>query len=126
MKSKKLIEELTLEDIIKISKPNTIEKVLITYKGKSRRILGSQGILLAEMIANVYNNGTILNWENKDEKKWFGWYNYSKPGSGFFDSFYFGWPGDSSVSSRLHFKEEKLFWLAVKNFPKVYENLMVK
>lgn len=115
-----------LKDIISIVKPNADELKLINYKGKAKRILGAQSMLLGEMIAEAYNEGTKLNWKNYDQKKWFGWFDHSNPGSGFDDSLYFHWRTISFVSARLHFKEEALFWDAVKKFPKIYKTLMTK
>lgn len=116
----------TLKDILAISKPDKDEMILISYKGKNKRLLGAQAELLAEIIADVYNEGTKLDWKNYDQRKWFGWFDHSDPGSGFCDSDCHGWPSDSGVSARLHFKEEALFWDAVKKFPKIYKTLMTK
>lgn len=125
---KSIIERInTLEDVYKIAKPTIAEKQLLSYKGKSRRLLGSQAMLQAEMIAEVLNEGKNLDWDNYDQKKWFGWYYYSKTSSGFFGSACHFWAvSGSRASSRLHFASEELFWHAVKTFPKVYKNLMEK
>lgn len=128
MKTLKPITERikTLKDILTISKPDKDEMILISYKGKNKRLLGAQAELLAEMIADTYNEGTKLDWKNYDQKKWFGWFDHSNPVSGFFSSSYCDWHPISPVSARLHFKEEALFWDAVKKFPKIYKILMTK
>lgn len=127
MKSQKPITERikTLKDIFKVSQPDPDELKLISYKGKNKRLLGAQTQLIAEHITEVYNEGTILDWDNNDQKKWFGWYDIEK-GSGFDRWDCDCWTTESAVSSRLHFKEKDLFWDAVNKFPKIYKTLMVK
>lgn len=127
MKKLSIIERInTLEDIFKISKPSKEEKLLISYKGKKSRLLGAQAMLVAEMIAEVYNEGIILDWNEASQTKWFGRYDYSKLGSGFDPLDFIYWYSESSVSSRLHFKKEALFLDAVKKFPEIYKRLMEK
>lgn len=126
MKKLKIEDITTLEEVYRIAKPTTAEKQLLSYKGKSRRLLGAQAMLQAEMIAEVYNERIKLDWDNYNQKKWFGWWDYSKNGSGFSVSPYYYWLTRSAGSSRLHFASEKLFWKAVKTFPKVYKTLMKK
>lgn len=116
----------TIEDIFEIKPPTEDQKLLINYQGSDSKMLGAKALLLAETIAEVFNEDTVLDWDNQSQKKWFGWYDYSSTCSGFAFSYCTYWLSRSFVPSRLHFKSEELFWYAVKTFPEIYKTLMIK
>jgi hypothetical protein len=106
--------------------PNPSKEVrdLIAYCGTDRKIIGAKNFLLAELIAEAYNEGWVPDWTNTNEKKWFAWFE-GKDGS-FSASDYDLWLAGAAVGSRLCFKSEKLLLDAVKKFPNVYKEIINK
>lgn len=53
-----------------------------------------------DVIATVLNEGTILDWTNDQQQKWYPWFNNYKPGSGFsFDATNCGWAYTGTCTS---------------------------
>lgn len=46
----------------------------------------ANAFFMLDIIADVLNEGTVLDWANSNQKKWYAWFNNYQPGSGF--SFY--------------------------------------
>jgi hypothetical protein len=80
-----------------------------------------------KLIAEVYNEGTVLDPMNTKQYKYYPWHEIT-PGSGvglsFFDTYY--WLTFTFVGSRLCFKSAELAADAGKKFIEIYSQLKIK
>lgn len=115
----------SLADVLRITKPDKETMAFINYKGKNRKIIGAKNFVLAELIAEAYNEGWVPDWTNSNEYKWFPYFDGRK-GFGFSLSNYAIWHSYSHAGSRLAFKSEALSNHAGKLFVAVYQELINK
>lgn len=80
-----------------------------------------------KLIAEVYNEGTVLDPMNTNQYKYYPWHEIT-PRSGFGLSYRdaYGWHTLSDVGSRLCFKSAELAADAGKKFIEIYSNLKIK
>lgn len=69
-----------------------------------------------KIIASVYNEGWTPNWKDKNEAKWFIWWDLE---NNCFDDVY-DYYDNTNTSSRLCFKSKELALKAVETFPDVF------
>lgn len=81
----------------------------------------------AKLIAQVYNEGTVLDPNNLSQYKYYPWFEIT-PGSGFGLSYgaYGRWYSLSLVGVRLCFKSRELAMDAGKKFTEIYAALLIK
>lgn len=115
----------TLADVFAITQPCGDVEKLLNYTGTNRMMIGAKNFILAELIAEAYNEGWVPNWKDTNEKKWSGWFDGSN-NFAFSSSLYSYWHAGTYVGSRLVFKSEKLLLDAVKKFPEIYREILTK
>lgn len=109
----------SIQDAIDIANPSQDIRNLINYQGTDRKMIGAKNFCLAELLAEVLNEGWV--------SKGFGWFGHFNPGSGFYNgdySYYHRWY--YHVSLRLLFKEKALFLHATRICPEVYKEYTLK
>jgi hypothetical protein len=81
----------------------------------------------AKLIAKVYNEGTVLNPNDKTQWKYYPWFEIT-PGSGVGLSYYVNdyWHSGTFVGVRLCFKSAELAKDAGQKFPDIYAALLIK
>jgi len=125
-KPKNIIERIqTLQDVIEVTDPGAEVINILNYAGPNRKLIGAKNFILAELIAEAYNEGWEADYKNNNQKKWYGWFDGSR-GFAFVFSRYDGWDTNAGVGSRLCFETEAKLLDAVKKFPNVYKELLTK
>jgi hypothetical protein len=81
-----------------------------------------------KLIAEVYNEGTVLDATNTEQYKYYPWFKVTKLPSGFGLSYdgYDRWDSLSNVGVRLCFKSAELAIDAGKKFTDIYASLLIK
>lgn len=138
---KKLLEELFGPENFKQEDTRSImERVqsfddILSISGKTMADIAKDGdtpdevaYKQAKLIAEVYNEGTVLDVGDTDQYKYFPWHKVVKTNSGFALSYYsYGaWTTDSTVGVRLCFKSSELAVDAGKKFIDIYTILKTK
>ncbi len=76
------------------------------------------------IIARALNEGWTPDWGNRNQYKYFPWFEMNQAGSGFSRSYYDNWYSDAGVGSRLCYKSEELASYAGKQFQDIYEDFL--
>jgi hypothetical protein len=76
-----------------------------------------------KVIAKAINNGWVPNWNDKNQYKWFPYFNLSS-GFGFSRSYYYCTAADSIVCSRLCFETNQLSSYVGQQFEDLYKDLL--
>ena len=77
------------------------------------------------VIIKAVNQGWTPDWTNKNQKKWFPYFEVLSSGLGFRDSHYGYTYTDTSVGSRLCFETSEKAEYAGKQFIKLYEDFLL-
>lgn len=79
-----------------------------------------------KLIAKALNEGWTPDWKNRNEAKYFTWFEIDqKTGTGFADVDYGGWCTDAIVGSRLCFRSRELAEYAGNQFKEIYKAFML-
>ncbi len=120
----------TLEAVYAIAKPTSEEQSLFDYKGESKGMIAAQGILQLDMINKVLNDGVVMDFMDRNQWKYFGYFWVVKDDS---KATGFGLSLDgvdytdtsADVGARLCFVDEKTFRHAFKYFPEIFEKVLI-
>lgn len=117
----------TIDDVIAAHEVDDDLRILLNYSGTNEVMRGAKYFALASMIANVFNQGWVADWNNDNEAKWYAWWylniTNSDPSGFRLDYAYFDYT-TSIVGSRLCLKDESTCKKVARLFPDVYMNLL--
>ena len=111
----------TFEDALELY-PNKIDPVLLNllnYSGYDQDVISAQSTEKLKIIIKVLNEGRTLDWDNRDEYKYYPYFDMRNKTLVFYR--YLSWHSDSFVSPRLCLKSRELAEYAGKQFIELYK-----
>lgn len=116
--AKKITDRInSLEDVEEIIGREITLPYPVNTRNKQMRSLNASVIIFA--LAEAYNEGTVLDWRNTDQHKWFP---YKSIASGDWVVRYDVWYANRSCPAGLYFASEEVCKDAVEKFPEVFED----
>ena len=122
---KKITDRIkNLEDAIaEIGGISSNVQTLLNYNGIDQFMIGAQTQMKLAIITRALNEDWFPDWEDKNQKKWYPWFNLSS-GFAFSASGYYGSRTTAGVGSQLCFRSQELSDYAGQQFELLYKDLL--
>lgn len=100
---------------------------VITYRKMIAATISGHALRYIELviITKAYNEKWIPDWDNKNERKWWGWWDMTTSGFGVSSTVYDIWGSYSGVGSRLQFLNQEIALYCFRQFKKEWLNYVL-
>lgn len=115
----------TIKDVLDIARPTGEILTILNYSGTDRKMIGVKNFALAELIAEVLNEGKTIDMSKRGQQAWFPVFDRDTD-LGFSSSLYDDWISYADAGSRLAFVNEALSDYAGRTFTDVYREIILK